>query len=134
MVAGTVAAVIDDSGIYTPGRPGRCGNTVIVDGADGATYTYCHLAAVLVIPGQAVTAGALVGATGGAAETPGAGNTTGPHLHLAIRVYGQSVCPQPILLALIRGNPIPPGATPTTGCTTTGTATDWSGWLEELIS
>ena len=132
ITASTVSVAIADAGIYTPGGPGRCGNTVVLAGADGATYTYCHLSAVHVAPGQAVAAGTLLGTTGGVPGTPGAGNTTGPHLHLGIRVYGQSVCPQPLLPAVARGEPIPPSAAPSSGCTTRGAATDWTAWLDQL--
>ena len=129
MVSGTITTAIADAGIYTQGGPGRCGNTIVLSGVDGATYTYCHLSAVTVAPGQPVAAGALVGLTGGVPGAPGAGNTTGPHLHFSIRVYGQSVCPQPLLLAAVRGAPIPPAAAPTTGCISPGRVTDWSAWL-----
>lgn len=132
MVAGTVTTAIGDAGIYQPGGPGRCGNTVIIAGTDGATYTYCHLLAVTVTAGQTVFAGQGIGLTGGEPGTRGAGNTTGPHLHLGIRAYGQDVCPQPLLLAILRGRPIPPPAAPTTGCYHPGPSTDWVAWLDAL--
>ena len=132
MVAGTVTAALGDVGVYVPGGSGRCGNTIVIAGADGATYTYCHLSAVFVAPGQSAVAGSPIGLTGGAPGAPGAGNTTGPHLHLAIRVYGQSVCPQPLLLALVLGQPLPPTAAPASGCTTPGQATDWPTWLAAI--
>jgi len=132
VVAGTVTTNIAAAGFYEPGEPGRCGNTVIIAGADGATYTYCHLFAVTVITGQTVIAGQGIGLTGGEPGTPGAGNSTGPHLHLGIRAYGQAVCPQPLLLAILRGTPMPPPAAPTSGCYTPGPSTDWPTWLDDL--
>ena len=132
MVGGTVTAAIGDAGIYNPGSGGRCGNTITISGVDGATYTYCHLAAVLVAPGQSIAAGQQIGLTGGSPGAAGAGNTTAPHLHLGIRAYGQSICPQPLLLGILRGTPIPPTAAPVSGCVTPGRATDWSSWLNNL--
>ncbi|MEZ5230266.1 MAG: M23 family metallopeptidase [Acidimicrobiales bacterium] len=108
--------------------------TVIITGTDGATYTYCHLSAVAVAAGDDVTAGQAIGLSGGQPGAPGAGNTTGPHLHLGIRVYGQSVCPQPLLLAILRGTPIPPTAAPTSGCYHPGPATDWPNWLDNALA
>ncbi len=134
MVGGTVTSAIGNAGVYQPGGPGRCGNTVIISGADGATYTYCHLLAATVVPGQTVAAGQGIGLSGGEPDTPGAGNTSGPHLHLAVRAYGNAVCPQPLLLAISRGNPIPPGAAPTTGCYHPGPSTNWSAWLDSISS
>ena len=72
-----------------------------------------HLSIVTVSAGDDVVAGQAIGLSGGEPGTPGAGNTTGPHLHLGIRAYGQPVCPQPLLLAILRGTPIPPTAAPT---------------------
>lgn len=93
------------AGTY-PSDPNRCGSTVIVNGEDGATYTYCHLSAVSVVPGQLVAAAEPLGASGGTPGAPGAGNTTGPHLHLAIEMSGQAVCPQPLLLSIWTGSPL----------------------------
>lgn len=134
MVGGTITTAIADAGLYQPGGPGRCGNTVILNGADGATYTYCHLLAVTVTPGQTIAAGQGLGLTGGQPGTTGAGNTTGPHLHLGIRAYGNAVCPQPLLLAILRGTPIPPPAAPTAGCYYPGPSTDWPAWLDQVNS
>jgi Peptidase family M23/Transglycosylase SLT domain len=134
VVAGTVVSAIGNAGSYRPGDVGRCGNTIVIAGADGVTYTYCHLLAVTVITGQAIIAGQGIGLTGGEAGTPGAGNTTGPHLHLGIRAYGQAVCPQPILLAILRGTPIPPPAAPTTGCYQPGPIINWPTWLSAIAS
>lgn len=134
MADGVVATVVANAGIYVPNGPGRCGNTVVIEGVDGARYTYCHLSFVTVATGDQVAAGDVIGFSGGQPGTPGAGNTTGPHLHLSVRVYGQSVCPQPMLLGIIRQTPIPPTAAPTSGCITGQAGIDWSVWLTQATS
>ncbi len=133
MVDGRVTSAIGAAGIY-PESGGRCGNTVIVAGSDGATYTYCHLSIVTVSAGDDVVAGQAIGLSGGEPGTPGAGNTTGPHLHLGVRAYGQPVCPQPLLLAILRGTPIPPTAAPTSGCYHPGPSTNWPIWLDQALA
>ncbi len=127
-VEATVASAISDAGLYVPGGPGRCGNTVILTGIDGATYVYRHLSTAAVRTSQVVIAGQTIGLSGGQPGAPGAGNTSGPHLHYAVQAYGQTVCPQPLLLAIIQGSPIPPGAAPSRGCTYPGPTIDWSTW------
>ena len=134
MADGTISVAIRNAGIYERGGSGRCGNTVIIEGIDGARYTYCHLSLVNVNVGDQVTAGELLGLSGGQPGTPGAGNTTGPHLHLSVRAYGQAVCPQPMLLGIIRQTPIPPTAAPTSGCISDQPGTDWAAWLELAAS
>ena len=134
MADGTISVAIGNAGIYQPGGSGRCGNTVIIEGIDGARYTYCHLSLVNVNVGDQVAAGELLGLSGGQPGTPGAGNTTGPHLHLSVRAYGQAVCPQPVLLGIIRHTPIPPTAAPTSGCIGGQPGTDWAAWLELAAS
>ncbi len=134
MVDGTISAAIGNAGVYEPGAAGRCGNTVIVSGIDGASYTYCHLSAIAVASGETVITGQAIGISGGQPGTPGAGNTTGPHLHLGIQAYGQTVCPQPVLLAILQGTPIPPTAAPSSGCVSPGTATNWTTWLDRTLA
>ena len=134
MVDGLVSAANGPAGIYVPTSPGRCGNTIVITGIDGAVYTYCHLSAVAVSADDQVQAGQAIGLSGGRPGEPGAGNTTGPHLHLSIRAYGQSVCPQPVLLGILRGTPVPTTAAPSTGCFTPGTSTDWSSWLDQSLA
>lgn len=130
MVAGTVTTA-STAGIY-PTDPNRCGTTVIVEGVDGARYTYCHLTQLLVAPGQVVAAGSPLGLSGGEPGTLGAGNTTGPHLHLGLRFSGRSICPQPLLLAIHLGQPINPAAAPSAGCIQGQATTNWSKWLDQI--
>ncbi len=131
MVAGTVTNAAT-AGVY-PGDPNRCGTTVTLAGVDGATYTYCHLSQLAVGAGQIIDAGTLVGLSGGQPGTPGAGNTTGPHLHLGITVGGTAICPQPLLLAIQRLTPISPAVAPAVGCVSGAAATDWASWLAIVL-
>ena len=128
--AGTVTTA-SSAGVY-PKDPNRCGTNVTVSGLDGATYTYCHLSQLAVHPGQIVNAGTLIGLSGGQPGTAGAGNTTGPHLHLGIRINGVSVCPQPLLLAITRQTPVNPFVAPSAGCVTGRTPTDWPSWINQI--
>lgn len=97
--------------ITTPAADSRCGLGVVIRGDDGATYSYCHGSAVHVRPGQHVTAGQVLMASGNT------GRSTGPHLHLGIRWQHHWVCPQPLLEAWWHGRPAHPANAPTSGCT-----------------
>ena len=62
-----------------------CGGTITIEyegEADGLKSMYCHCSAIFVEKGVKVTAKQHVGNMGGEPGTPGAGNTTGAHLHL----------------------------------------------------
>jgi peptidoglycan hydrolase-like protein with peptidoglycan-binding domain len=88
-----------------------CGNGYSVAGNDGATYTYCHLNSFVAASGT-VNTGQLLGYSGNS------GNSTGPHLHFAIKYGGVSRCPQNMLLAIYDGTAVPsPSSLPTSGCT-----------------
>lgn len=101
MVAGTVAHV-----------GSTCGYGVRITTSEGYRFTYCHFNSRSVAHGATVTAGQLIGYTGNT------GNSTGPHLHLAIEVNGVKRCPQRMLLALYDGTSVPsPANLPTSGCT-----------------
>ncbi len=87
-----------------------CGYGYSVAGNDGATYIYCHLSS-FVAGNTAVNTGQLLGYSGNT------GNSTGPHLHFAIKYGGVSRCPQKLLLAVYDGVTVPhPSTLPTTGC------------------
>ncbi len=61
-------------------RPGW-GNLVEIEHEDGSVTRYAHLSKINVNTNDAVSVGDLIGLTGGAKGAPGAGNSTGPHLH-----------------------------------------------------
>lgn len=52
---------------------------------DGIVIRNWHMSRIDVTQGQWVEAGQIIGLTGGATGTPGAGNSTGPHLHWELR-------------------------------------------------
>ena len=64
------------------------GRTIIVDHGFGLYSMYLHLSKARVVVGQLVLPGQLIGLAGDS------GYTTGPHLHLTIRVGGVSIDPQ----------------------------------------
>lgn len=67
---------------------GSYGNLVKVDHGNGVETWYAHTSKMYVKKGQEVKAGdeiATVGSTG---------NSTGPHLHLEIRLNGEHINPQ----------------------------------------
>ena len=129
ITSGTVVTA-SAAGIY-PSDPNRCGSMVAIAGADGAHYVYCHLSTIAVSSDQSVDAGTPIGFSGGLPGASGAGNTTGAHLHLGVRVAGAAICPQPILLAIAQGHPIAPSLAPTTGCVSGDQTVDWSHWLHQ---
>jgi len=110
MTDGTIANATPDDGA-------RCGGTVsLTTASEGARITYCHLSDVFVDRGDRVDAGEMVGLTGGAPGAPGAGRSTGAHLHLQIKLDGVLHCPQGQLVALGAGYSLRVRDLPTTGC------------------
>ncbi len=119
LTVGTPLRAITSGRIIAAARDGgNCGGTVVLHGDDGATYTYCHLSAITVTISDRVATGQLLGASGGQPGTPGAGRSTGPHLHLQVQAAGRLRCPQPLLLAIAAGQrTTAPTELPTSGCT-----------------
>ena len=64
---------------------------MIVDHGNGIETWYAHTSKMYVKAGQSVKAGDII------ADVGSTGNSTGPHLHLEIRVNGQHVDPQDYL-------------------------------------
>ena len=91
---------------------GACGIGAIINGDDGAQYTYCHgnPGSHAVATGDAVTVGQYL------MDSASTGNSTGPHLHFAIKIDGQARCPQPLLVSIAEGAPVTPASLPTSGC------------------
>jgi murein DD-endopeptidase MepM/ murein hydrolase activator NlpD len=81
------------AGVVTfAGNNGLLGKTVIVDHGHGITTTYGHCSRVLKLPGEKVRRWetiALVGNTG---------NSTGPHVHYEVAIYGVPVNPEKYFL------------------------------------
>jgi murein DD-endopeptidase MepM/ murein hydrolase activator NlpD len=71
--------------------PNGAGNYVVVNVDAHARVIYCHLSAIGVVNGQAVTAGQIIGTLGST------GMSTGPHLHFEVQVDGRSIDPIPWL-------------------------------------
>ena len=85
----------------------------MLNGDDGAQYTYCHGG-----PGtQGVAIGDRVTAGQHVLDSASTGNSTGPHLHFSIEAGGAKRCPQTFFVSIADGQPLAPDGLPTTGCT-----------------
>jgi murein DD-endopeptidase MepM/ murein hydrolase activator NlpD len=58
------------------------GNLIVVNHGNGYETFYAHLSGINVVPGQVVTQGQYIGATGNT------GNSSGPHIHFEVRWNG----------------------------------------------
>lgn len=70
---------------------GSYGNLVKIDHGNGVETWYGHCSKIYAIEGQKINAGDIIATVGST------GNSTGPHLHLEIRINGESVNPQKYL-------------------------------------
>ena len=77
------------------------GGTVVIDHGLGVFSLFAHLSRIDVTAGDAIAAGAVVGAVGAT------GRVTGPHLHWAVRVNGARVDPLSLLAVLGVHSPAP---------------------------
>jgi murein DD-endopeptidase MepM/ murein hydrolase activator NlpD len=67
------------------------GNQVVVDHGEGMVSRYAHCQDIFVKVGDPVNAGQLLGTVGSS------GDSTGPHLHLEVRIDGNPVDPVPYM-------------------------------------
>ncbi len=86
--SGTPITTIAPGTVTYAAYKGSYGNLIIVDHGNGVQSYYAHCSAIYVSAGQTIGAGTTVGAVGST------GNSTGPHLHLEIRINGSPVNPQ----------------------------------------
>lgn len=71
--------------------PGGAGWYMMINHGGGVWTAYFHLSSRLVSAGSWVNAGQHIAESGGAPGAPGAGNSTGPHLHFEVHPWGQWV-------------------------------------------
>jgi murein DD-endopeptidase MepM/ murein hydrolase activator NlpD len=82
-----------DGTVVSAGERGGYGNAVEVDHGHGVHTLYAHASSLSVQAGDVVKAGGLLG------EVGSSGRSTGPHLHLELRVDGHPVDPASALKA-----------------------------------
>ncbi len=82
-----------DGTVISAGERGGYGNAIEVDHGNGVHTLYAHASRVDVQPGTAVRAGDKLG------EVGSSGRSTGPHLHLELRVGGRPSDPTSALKA-----------------------------------
>ena len=87
-VTGTDIKVVADGTVISAGYSGSYGYLVKVDHGNGVETWYAHTSKMYVKKGDTVKAGDVIAAVGST------GNSTGPHLHLEIRIDGKTVNPQ----------------------------------------
>jgi len=83
-----IKVIADGTVIYARYNNEGLGNAVKVDHGNGVQTTYAHCSKLYVKEGQTINAGDVIGAVGST------GYSTGPHLHLEIRVNGVALNPQ----------------------------------------
>lgn len=89
--SGTDIKVVAAGTVISAKYEGSYGNLVKIDHGNGVETWYAHTSKMYVKAGQKVESGDVIAAVGST------GNSTGPHLHLEIRINGEHVNPQKYL-------------------------------------
>ena len=90
-VTGTPIKVVAGGTVSSVTSGGAYGNLIKVDHGNGVETWYAHCSKIYATQGQTVEAGDVIAAVGST------GNSTGPHLHLEIRIDGTAINPQQYL-------------------------------------
>jgi murein DD-endopeptidase MepM/ murein hydrolase activator NlpD len=85
---GTQIHVVADGKVIFAEKNGSYGNLIKVDHGNGVETWYAHCSKLYAKVGETVKAGDTIAAVGST------GNSTGPHLHLEIRINGNAINPQ----------------------------------------
>ena len=88
---GTNIKAVADGTVTFSERNGSYGNLIKISHGNGVETWYAHCSKLYANVGQKVNAGDVIAAVGST------GNSTGPHLHLEIRVNGKTINPQKYL-------------------------------------
>lgn len=114
------------------------GAGIDITNSDGIVIRNWHISEFLVSNGDYVTAGQVIGRTGGAPGTWGAGNSTGPHLHWELRdnanwgVAGW-IDPRGLTIYSFDGSEVSAGGSSSTvgaqGEGVRGSGSDWTYWV-----
>lgn len=81
MVEGTQISAANSGIVHTGFQKGGAGKYITITGDDGSVTKYFHLKQISVQEGQRVSAGELIGLSGGKAGADYSGSSEGPHLH-----------------------------------------------------
>jgi murein DD-endopeptidase MepM/ murein hydrolase activator NlpD len=113
------------------------GTGVDITNDNGIVIRNWHLSQVNVSNGDYVTAGQVIGLTGGRAGTWGAGNSTGPHLHWELRDNARFndigwIDPRGLTIYSFDGSAPAPSPAPSVGAQgegIRGQGADWTYWV-----
>jgi len=85
---GTKILACESGKVIHAGWAGGLGKCVIIDHGKGVQTVYGHMSEVIAVKGQMAMRGQVIGKVGST------GNSTGPHLHLGVKVNGSYVNPE----------------------------------------
>ena len=88
---GTEVRAMSDARVRFAGTMSGYGNVVWLDHGGSILTVYAHLSQISVRVGSTISGGSVVGLSGAS------GDTTGPHLHFEIWLWGRETDPVPLL-------------------------------------
>jgi len=84
---GTPIRAAADGQVFIAESYGGYGNAVVIDHGNGLATLYGHQSQIAARVGDQVTKGQVIGFVGST------GNSTGPHLHWEVRIFGEPTDP-----------------------------------------